>query len=85
LTRRGLGICRIILSHRRNVANMNGSNHHDVEDGIVDAGIALFDSTANTITNNVAVRNTIGYFADAGSTGNSFTDNTMSGSLFFRC
>lgn len=66
-----------------NTATGNGSYTHDVEDGNVDAGIALFSSTNNSISSNVAMVNTIGYYVDADSTGNSFTQNSMASSVIF--
>jgi parallel beta-helix repeat protein len=66
-----------------NAVNRNGSYHYDVMDQVVDGGIALFDSSDNTIEYNIATGNTVGYYADASSSFNSFNHNIMSCSLVF--
>jgi parallel beta-helix repeat protein len=67
-----------IMIHR-GVTNtvISGNNVHDQPNG---AGIAIFDSAGNTVTNNTVANNQYGVRISVGSANNSITNNTITGS-----
>lgn len=67
-----------------NIAAANGSYHHDVQNGNVDAGIALFGSSGVTVSGNITNRNLgDGIYADATSTGNVFLSDSAHANTIF--
>jgi parallel beta-helix repeat protein len=69
---------------RYNQTNNNGSGFHDSLSGFSDGGIALYNSSKNTIDHNTSKNNQgDGIFVDSLSTNNMFRDNQMTGNTIF--